>query len=57
MNNLSVVIPSKTDSNFLACAEAVRKHEPEARIILIDDRGQMNLDWLPHPDLMPCLRL
>ena len=53
MNGLSVIIPSKTDAKFLACAEAVRLNEPEARIILIDDG--MKLDWLPRPDLMPCL--
>ena len=53
MINLSVVIPSRTDSNFLACAEAVRKHEPEATIILIDDG--MRLDWIPRPDLEPAI--
>lgn len=35
--NLSVVIPSKTTTNFLACASAVRKLEPDAQIILVDD--------------------
>lgn len=37
MSSLSVVIPTKTLSNFLPCAEAVRQHEPEARIICVDD--------------------
>ncbi len=37
MNNLSVVIPSKTASNFLPCSRAVRVHEPDARIILVND--------------------
>jgi hypothetical protein len=53
MNNLSAIIPSKSATNFLACADAVRKLEPAVRIILIDDG--MDLDWLPCPDLMPCL--
>ncbi len=53
MKNLSVIIPSKTETNFLPCAEAVRKLEPGVRIILIDDG--MNLEWLPRPDLMPCV--
>lgn len=53
VKNLSVVIPSKTATNFVPCAEAVRRHEPEARIILIDDG--MDLSWLPRPDLMPCI--
>ena len=34
---LSVIIPSKTAANLLPCVEAVRKHEPEARIIVVDD--------------------
>lgn len=53
MSGLSVVIPSKTISNFIPCAEAVRRHEPDARIIAIDD-GLENIDWLPRPGLMPC---
>ena len=52
MNGLTVVIPSKTASNFLACAEAVRRHEPELQIVLVDDG--MDHSWLPRPDLMPC---
>jgi GT2 family glycosyltransferase len=51
MNRLSVVIPSKNDLNLIACAEAVRKHEPEAHIIAVDDG--LDLKWLPRPDLMP----
>jgi GT2 family glycosyltransferase len=35
--NLSVIIPSKTASNLIPCVEAVRKHEPAARVIVIDD--------------------
>jgi hypothetical protein len=52
MNGLSVIIPSKTATNFIACAEAVRKHEPAAVIRMIDDG--MDLSFLPRPDLMPC---
>lgn len=37
MNNLTVVIPSKTPVNFQLCAEAVRKMEPGVRVILVDD--------------------
>lgn len=37
MNNLSVIIPSKTASNLKACVKAVRDCEPACRIIVIDD--------------------
>jgi GT2 family glycosyltransferase len=50
---LSVVIPSRTAENFLKCAEAVRKHEPGAQIILIDDG--LPIDFWPRPELMPCM--
>ena len=33
----SVVIPSKTMDNLLPCMAAVRKHEPAAKIVVIDD--------------------
>ncbi len=48
MNGLSVVIPSKTASNVVPCIEAVRKNEPFARIIVIDD----GVEWseTPWPD-------
>jgi GT2 family glycosyltransferase len=45
MTGLSVVIPSRTISNFLPCAEAVRKHEPSARIILVDDGIEPGSCW------------
>lgn len=45
MSNLSVVIPSKTLSNLIPCIEAVQKHEPAARIIVIDD-GLTSLEFL-----------
>lgn len=35
--NLSVVIPSRTASNLVSCVQAVRKHDPTARIIVVDD--------------------
>jgi len=53
MNQFSVVIPSRNVSNLILCAEAVRKCEPDARIIIMDDG--LGLDWLPRPDLMPAL--
>lgn len=37
MSGLSVVIPSKTASNLLACISAVRKNEPGVTIHVIDD--------------------
>lgn len=37
MNSLSVIVPSKTASNLLPCIEAVRRHEPAAEIIAVDD--------------------
>lgn len=53
MNGLSAIIPSKTASNFLACAEAIRRHEPKARIILIDDGVEMQAD--AAKDLQPMM--
>lgn len=37
MNRISVVIPSKTASNFVPCMTNVRKYQPDARVILVDD--------------------
>lgn len=37
MNALAVVIPSRVESNVLASVAAVRKHEPGAQVIVIDD--------------------
>lgn len=34
---LSVIIPSKNASNLMPCVEAVRKCEPHARVIVVDD--------------------
>lgn len=55
---MTVIIPSKTASNLLPCVEAVRKHEPAARVIVIDDglefddpdiwaRGRLAATFLP----------
>jgi glycosyltransferase involved in cell wall biosynthesis len=33
----TVVIPSKTASNLIACVGAIRKHEPGAEIVVVDD--------------------
>jgi GT2 family glycosyltransferase len=49
--NLSVIIPSRTASNLIPCVEAVRQHEPEARIVIVDDTPDRSLaqvqDWIP----------
>jgi hypothetical protein len=34
---ISVIIPSKTASNLIPCVNAVKNHEPDARIIVVDD--------------------
>ena len=48
--SLSVIIPSRTASNLIACVEAVRRHEPEARIVVVDDTPDLSLaqvqDWM-----------
>lgn len=35
--SLSVIIPSKTASNLVPCAEAVRRHDPNALVVVVDD--------------------
>ena len=49
--NLTVVIPSRTPPNLIACSAAVRRHEPEARIVIVDDTPELSLapqaDWMP----------
>ena len=37
IQNLSVIIPSKTAANLKVCLSAVEANEPEARIIVVDD--------------------
>jgi GT2 family glycosyltransferase len=49
--SLSVIIPSKTASNLIPCVEAVRRHEPEARTVIVDDTPDLSflssLKWMP----------
>ena len=49
--NLSVIIPSRTASNLIPCIEAVRRHEPGARILIVDDTPGLSLplkpEWMP----------
>jgi GT2 family glycosyltransferase len=35
--SITVIIPSNTSANLFACVSAVREHEPDARIIVVDD--------------------
>ena len=51
--NLSVIIPSRTAANLIPCVEAVRRHEPEARIVIVDDSPDLSL--APRPDWMPAV--
>lgn len=51
MRGLSVIIPSKTLSNVLPCMEAVRRHEPEANIIVVDD-GIDRREWMPFVNMV-----
>jgi GT2 family glycosyltransferase len=51
VNGLSVIIPSKTFSNLLPCALAVREHEPKARIIVVDD----GIEGWTKQGMVPCL--
>ena len=45
---LSVIIPSRTAANLIPCVEAVRRHEPEARIVIVDDTPDMSLAALSN---------
>lgn len=42
---IAVVIPSKTDTNLIPCMEAVRKNEPDIKIIVVDDGLQFGSEW------------
>jgi GT2 family glycosyltransferase len=53
LRSLSVIIPSKTARNFLQCAEAVRRYEPTARLVLVND-GIPDVEALLRPELQPC---
>lgn len=35
--NFMVIIPSKNASNLVACLMAIRRHEPDARVVVVDD--------------------
>jgi O-antigen biosynthesis protein len=48
---LSVVVPSKKIENLVPCVRALYRHEPSARVIVMDD----GLDWLSCPEDF-CLR-
>jgi len=53
--NLSVIIPSRTAANLIPCVEAVRRHEPEARILIVDDSPDLSLH--PKPGWTPVIAL
>jgi len=53
--NLSVIIPSRTASNLIPCVEAVRRHEPDARIVIVDDSPDLSLH--PKPGWTPVIAL
>jgi GT2 family glycosyltransferase len=55
LSGLAVVVPSKTRSNFIACATAIRRNEPDVRIILVDDGTGLKESDLD--DFMPCLQV
>lgn len=45
MKPLAVIIPSRNASNLVQSVAAVRQHEPDARIIVVDD----GIDWQDLP--------
>jgi GT2 family glycosyltransferase len=53
--NLSVIIPSRMASNLILCVKALRRHEPEARIVIVDDSPDLSLR--PKPDWMPAVAI
>ena len=53
--NLSVIIPSRMASNLIPCVAAVRRHEPEVRIVIVDDSPDLSLR--PKPDWMPAVAI
>lgn len=52
MRNLSVIIPSRTASNFRACYGAVKQFNEEAGVLLIDD----GVSPLPMVELIPGIK-
>jgi GT2 family glycosyltransferase len=53
--NLSVIIPSRMASNLIPCVKALRRHEPDARIVIVDDSPDRSLR--PKPDWMPAVAI
>lgn len=52
MSGLTVIIPSKTASNFRACYGAVKQFNEEAGVLLIDD----GVEPLPMVELIPGIK-
>jgi GT2 family glycosyltransferase len=50
VNGLSVIVPSRKDENLRLCLAAVRKHEPDLRIIVVDD-GLQTWEWAKYMPL------
>lgn len=51
--SFSVIIPSRNAANLVPCVEAVRKCEPDARIVVVDDG--LDLSFLPRIDFDPLI--
>jgi GT2 family glycosyltransferase len=49
--NFSVIVPSRSAANLVPCVEALRKHEPTAPIVVVDD----GIDWSAAWHLKPAL--
>jgi len=47
MNGLTVVIPSRNMWNLGPCIEAIQKHEPDVKVLVVDDTGKFTLpiEW------------
>lgn len=45
MNNLSIIIPSKTRSNLEACLKSVYQAEPTSKVIVVDDGIKWPHNW------------
>ena len=55
MSGLSIIIPSRTITNLRPCVAAIRKHEHNSRIIVVDDGlpTVMDLDFIKPIDVRP----
>jgi len=51
--SFSVIIPSRKASNLVPCVEAVRRAEPTAEILVIDD----GIDWSAAWHLKPIVKV